>query len=387
MVNTIKSWFEDNKNRSLFYQFITILLFIYVGHFFFSNTVTNLERQKIASGWNFLTKEAGFPIGESVIDYTPADNYGKALWSGFLNTVKVAIIGNFLAVTLGTLIGIARLSRNWLVSRISLCYIETLRNIPLLLQLFFWYTFITDILPIVRNAFKPLPNVFLSNRGLVIPLPKPDPAFELVGWGFLLAFILILVFWKIARKHQDKTGRSLPFFQISLGIFIIIPVLAWIIGGSPTAMDIPKQGRFNFSGGYTVSPEFMSLVLGLVLYTAAFIAEVVRAGILSVKKGQTEAAESLGLKPHQVLRLVILPQALRVIVPPLTSQLLNLTKNSSLAVAIGYPDFVSVSNTTLNQTGQAVECIFLIIVLYLSTSLLTSVFMNWYNKNIALVER
>ena len=326
MINTVKKWFDDNKNRSLFYQFITILLFIYIGHFFFSNTVTNLEKQKIASGWGFLTKEAGFPIGESVIEYKPADNYGKALSAGFFNTVKVAIIGNFLAVTLGTLIGIARLSRNWLVSRISLCYIESLRNIPLLLQLFFWYTFITDILPIVRNAFKPLPNVFLSNRGLVIPLPKSDPAFELVGWGFFLALILILIFWKMARKHQDKTGRSLPFIKISLCIFIMIPLLGWLIGGAPTAMDIPKQGRFNFSGGYTVSPEFMSLVLGLVLYTAAFIAEVVRAGILSVKKGQTEAAESLGLKPHQVLRLVILPQALRVIVPPLTSQLLNLTK-------------------------------------------------------------
>ena len=387
MINTIKRWFDNNKNRSLFFQFITILIFIYIGHFFLSNTVTNLEKQKIASGWGFLTKEAGFPIGESVIKYEPSDNYGKALLAGCFNTIKVALIGNFFAVLLGTLIGIARLSRNWLVSRVSLCYIEGFRNIPLLLQLFFWYTLITNSLPIVKNALQPLPNFFLSNRGLVMPLPKPDPAFELVGWGFLLSFILLLIFWKISRGHQDKTGRSLPFFKIGLSIIIIIPILAWIIGGAPTELDIPKQGRFNFSGGYTVSPEFLSLVLGLVLYTSAFIAEVVRAGILSVKKGQTEAAESLGLKPNQVLRLIILPQALRVIVPPLTSQLLNLTKNSSLAVAIGYPDFVSVSNTTLNQTGQAVECIFLIIVLYLSTSFLTSVFMNWYNKNIALVER
>ena len=220
--------------------------------------------------------------------------------------IKVALIGNFFAVILGTIIGIARLSRNWLVSRLSLCYIEGLRNIPLLLQLFFWYTLITDILPVVRNALKPLPNVFLSNRGLVIPIPKADPAFELVWWAFLASLVIFLIFFKMAKKHQDKTGRSLPLFKISLCIFIGLPVLAWLVGGAPMALDIPKQGRFNFSGGYTVSPELMSLLLGLVLYTAAFIAEVVRAGILSVKKGQTEAAKSLGLKPNQVLRFVVL---------------------------------------------------------------------------------
>jgi general L-amino acid transport system permease protein len=387
MVAAFKNWIDDKNKRSLIYQLVTLIIVVYLGMFFFSNTVHNLQKQKIASGWDFLTQEAGFPIGEGVVEYSPADSYRHALWVGFLNTIKVALIGNVLAVILGTLIGVARLSKNWLVSRLSLCYIESLRNVPLLLQLFFWYTVITDILPIVRKALKPFPGVFLSNRGFVFPIPKSDPVFETMGWAFLVGFLLIFLVLHFGKKYQDKTGRSLPVVRISLGLLVGLPFLIWLIGGSPTALDIPKQGRFNFSGGYTLSPEIMALLLGLVLYTGAFIAEVVRAGILSVKKGQTEAAMSLGLKPHQVLRLVTFPQALRVIVPPLTSQILNLTKNSSLAVAIGYPDFVSVNNTTLNQTGQAVECIFLIIVLYLSTSLITSVFMNWYNKNIALVER
>ena len=387
MAEVFKGWFYKKKNRSIIFQVIVFLLVVYLGAFFFNNAAYNLKKQGIAYGFDFLTQEAGFPIGESVIDYSPADNYGHALWTGLLNTLKVALIGNILAAFLGTFIGIARLSKNWLVSRLSLFYIESLRNIPLLLQLFFWYFVIADILPIVREALHPLPGVFLSNRGLVLPILKPDPIFAVMAWGLLAAIVLIVLVLHFGKKYQDKTGRSIPVVKISVALFIGLPLAIWFIGGAPTALELPKPGRFNISGGYTLSPEIMALLLGLVLYTAAFIAEVVRAGILSVKKGQTEAAMSLGLKPRHVLRLVILPQALRVIVPPLTSQLLNLTKNSSLAVAIGYPDFVSVSNTTLNQTGQAIECIFLIIVVYLTTSLLTSLFMNWYNKNIALVER
>jgi general L-amino acid transport system permease protein len=346
-----------------------------------------VERQSIATGFGFLEKEASFEIGESLISYSAADSYARALWVGVLNTLKVSFIGIVLTVLLGTFIGIARLSTNWLVSRLAAVYIEVLQDIPVLLQLFFWYAFFYEMLPSPRQALNPVSGVFLSNRGLMMAVPAEHPAWGYMGWALLLACGLVWLLRRWARQRQARTGRGFPVLWAGLGLIVGLPLLTWALGGAPTEMDVPHLAGFNFKGGIAISPEFAALLFGLVLYTAAFVAEIVRAGIQSVSKGQTEAANSLGLRPGLVLNLVVLPQALRVIIPPLTSQMLNLTKNSSLAVAIGYPDFVSVANTTINQTGQAIEGVAMIMIVYLGFSLLTSAFMNWYNKKIALVER
>ncbi len=306
---------------------------------------------------------------------------------GVLNTLKVAFIGIILTTILGTIVGIARLSSNWLISKIAGVYIEVLQNIPVLLQLFFFYSLFSEILPGPRQALNPMDGVFLCNRGFYYSIPADHPVFFYMGLSFILAIILSYFIRRKSKKLQDQTGKTLPVIRISALILFLLPFLTWLIGGAPTELDVPKLAGFNIEGGSNFSPEFGALLSGLVIYTSAFVAEVVRAGIQSVSSGQTEAAESLGLKQGMILNLIILPQALRVIIPPLTSQLLNLTKNSSLAVAIGYPDFVFVANTTINQTGQAIEGVAMIMVVYLSFSLLTSVFMNWYNKKMALVER
>jgi len=292
-----------------------------------------------------------------------------------------------LTVVLGTFMGIARLSTNWLVAKLSAVYIEVMQDIPILLQLFFWYSFFYDILPAPRDAIEPMPGVFMSNRGFVFAVPEWHPAYGYAILAFAAACIAVYFIHRWARIRQEKTGRIFPVVSVSLGIMIGMPLVTWLMAGAPHRMSVPELVGFNFQGGLNASPEFGALLLGLVLYTAAFVAEIVRAGIQAIGKGQTEAAMAIGLKPGQILNLVILPQALRVIIPPLTSQMLNLTKNSSLAVAIGFPDFVSVASTTMNQTGQAIEGISLIMVVYLCFSLLTSLFMNWYNKKMALVER
>ena len=379
-------WYDPHK-RSILYQFGVLAMVGLLGYYLVSNTLTNLERQSIATGFGFLEKEASFEIGESVIPYSAADNYARALLVGVLNTLLVSFIGIILTVILGTFIGILRLSSNWLVSRLAAVYIEVLQDIPVLLQLFFWYALFYEILPSPRQALSPISGVFMSNRGLVIAIPEYAPAHVYMAIAFLAGCLIVYFLRRWARKRQAKTGMSFPVFRTSVGILLALPLLAWLAGGAPTAMSVPELKGFNFQGGQNISPEFSALLLGLVLYTAAFVAEVVRAGIQAVSKGQREAAMSIGLKPAQVLNLVILPQALRVIIPPLTSQMLNLTKNSSLAVAIGYPDFVSVSGTAINQTGQAIEGVAMIMIVYLCFSLSTSAFMNWYNKRVALVER
>ncbi|MEE4355474.1 MAG: amino acid ABC transporter permease [Desulfococcaceae bacterium] len=380
-------FWQDPDKRALVYQAIALLLVLLTGYYLFSNTMTNLERQNIATGFSFMGKEAGFEIGESLISYSAAHTYARALLVGVLNTLKVSFIGIILTVVLGTLIGVARLSANWLASRLAAIYIELFQDIPVLLQLFFWYSVFNDILPHPRQALKPFTGLFLCNRGLIFAVPESHAAFQWMLWTFPAACALVFFLRKWAKKRQDKTGKIFPLIRVSLCILIAVPLLTWLAGGAPTKMDIPRLQGFNFSGGMSFSPEFAALLLGLVLYTAAFVAEIVRAGIQSVSHGQTEAAMSLGLKPALILNLVILPQALRVIIPPLTSQMLNLTKNSSLAVAIGFPDFVSVANTSINQTGQAIEGIALIMAVYLILSLTTSLFMNWYNKKAKLVER
>jgi general L-amino acid transport system permease protein len=379
-------WYDPGK-RSLVYQVVTLGLVALLGYYLISNTMANLARQSIATGFKFLEKEASFEIGEKLITYSAANTYARALMVGALNTLYVGVIGVTLTVILGTVIGIARLSSNWLVSRIAAAYTEIFQDIPVLLQLFFWYAFFYQMLPSPRNALNPVKGVFLCNRGLFFTVPAAHPAHTYMAAGFLVALVLIFLLKRWARQRQDKTGKAFPVFKSAVGLAFGIPLIVWWIAGAPTQMSVPALKGFNFRGGMSVSPEFTALLLGLVLYTAAFVAEVVRAGIQSVSKGQTEAAMALGLRPAHVLNLVILPQALRVIIPPLTSQMLNLVKNSSLAVAIGYPDFVSVAGTTINQTGQAIEGVMLIMAVYLIFSLSTSAFMNWYNKRMKLVER
>ncbi|MFT5698453.1 MAG: general L-amino acid transport system permease protein [Desulforhopalus sp.] len=380
-------FFRDPSKLAIFYQILSVLGVALLSYYLISNTLANLERQSISTGFGFFEKEAAFEIGESLIEYSAADSYGRALAVGFLNTLFVSLIGIFLTVILGTFVGIARLSSNWLVSKLSAAYIEFFQDIPILLQLFFWYAFFYEILPSPRQALNPLGGVFLCNRGLIFGVPQWHDAFLYGGFAFIVGLVIVFFMKKWAAKRQAATGLIFPTVKASFAILLGLPLLVWFVSGAPTEMSIPALKGFNFKGGVTISPEFTALLLGLVLYTAAFVAEVVRAGIQSVSKGQKEAAMSIGLKPGQVLNLVILPQALRVIVPPLTSQLLNLTKNSSLAVAIGFPDFVSVAGTTINQTGQAIEGVALIMIVYLIFSLSTSAYMNWYNKKIAIVER
>jgi general L-amino acid transport system permease protein len=377
----------DPKKRGIFFQILTLLLVGLVAYYLVSNTVINLRKQGIATGFGFLQKEASFEIGESLIPYSAASTYARALLVGALNTIKVAFVGIILTILLGTVIGVSRLSSNWLVSKLASIYIEVMQDIPILLQLFFWYAIFYETLPSVREAICPGAGIYLCNRGVAFTIPEAHPAHKWMFLALVIGCVASYVLRRWAQKRQERTGVYFPVFRVSMGLILGLPLIIWLAFGAPMKLNAPKLVGFNFVGGVTVSPEFMAVLLGLVLYTSAFVAEVVRAGIQSVSRGQREAAMSIGLRPTLVLNLVILPQALRVIVPPLTSQMLNLTKNSSLAVAIGYPDFVSVANTTMNQTGQSVEGVALIMAVYLTFSLSTSAFMNWYNKRVALVER
>ena len=382
----IPFWHDPTK-RAIIYQIAVLGMVGVVAYYLFTNTLANLERQNIATGFGFFSKEASFEIGESPIPYSAADTYARALLVGVLNTLKVSFIGIILTTILGTFIGIARLSANWLVAKLAAIYIEVMQDIPVLLHLFFWYVVFYEVFPPPRQALNLFTGAYLCNRGLIVAVPEAHPAHAYMALAFVAGCVVVWLLRRWAIRRQEKTGRPFPVFLVSLTILLVLPLATWLLGGAPLKMNVPTLRGFNFQGGITLSPEFAALLLGLVLYTAAFVAEIVRAGIQAISRGQVEAAMSIGLKRGQVLRLVILPQALRVIIPPLTSQMLNVTKNSSLAVAIGFPDFVSVANTTINQTGQAIEGIALIMVVYLFFSLTTSAFMNWYNKRTALVER
>lgn len=378
---------RNQRFRLVLYQAAALLLVIAIGSFLVSNTLANLEERSIRTGFGFLNREAGFRIGESVIAYDASSTYGRAYIVGVLNTLRVSLLGIVLATIIGVLVGMARLSRNWLVVRLASLYVETVRNVPLLLQLFFWYTVITGLLPSVREAVQFLPGVFLSKSGLMFPLPSPHPGHPYVAAAFGVGCVLAWGYRVWTRRRQERTGQVPKLLLPSLGMIIAPPVLAWLASGAPTALDVPEFSRFTFRGGSSITPEFLSLLAGLVLYTAAFIAENVRGGIQAVPRGQTEAAAALGLRRGTALRLVVLPQALRIVIPPTTSQYLNLAKNSSLAVAIGYPDLVAVTNTSLNQNGQAIECISIMMGVYLTISLSISVAMNVYDRYVALVER
>ncbi|MCR9240948.1 MAG: amino acid ABC transporter permease [Rhodobiaceae bacterium] len=352
------------------------------------NTITNLQRQNIASGFGFLENPAGFGVALTLVDYTEQSSYGRALLVGFLNTLLVAVIGIFVATILGFTLGIARLSSNWLVAKIATVYIEVVRNVPLLLQLFFWYFAVLRALPLPRESLSLLELAFLNNRGIYVPALLLEGNGLILGLSVLVGIVSAWLIGRHAKRKRLETGEIVKGIAFAPLLVFVLPVLAFLALGMGLKAEVPSLQGFGFKGGWSLIPEFVSLLLALSFYTAAFIAENVRSGILAVSKGQTEAARALGLKPTPILRLVVIPQALRVIIPPLTSQYLNLTKNSSLAVAIAYPDLVSVfSGTVLNQTGQAVEVIAITMTIYLSLSLFTSLVMNWYNRHMALVER
>ena len=383
----ISSLWRDVKKRSYLLQFLVLLLLVGSAYLLIKQASTSLREKNIASGFSFLNQEAAFEIGESIIEYTAESKFYRAFLVGLLNTLLVALLGNMLAVFWGLVVGISRLSQNWVLAKLAKMYVNTIRNVPLLLQLFFWYTLITEFLPSIKQALNPLPHIYISQRGMFLPLPEFTEVHFFMFLSLLVGMVAVFFVFRWQKRRQSITGKIFPIFRVSAALLFFPPFLIWLLGGMPTQLDVPVLAGFNFSGGFGLSPEFAALVLGLVLYTGAFNAEIVRAGIESVKKGQKEAATSLGLTRMKVLRLVVLPQAVRVIIPPMTSQMLNLTKNSSLAVAVGYPDLVNVANTSLNQTGQAIECIVLILFVYLSFSLMTSAFMNWYNHATRLVTR
>jgi general L-amino acid transport system permease protein len=378
---------RDARLRGIALQIVFVGAIVAVIGFLAYNTVVNLRRSSIGSGFGFLDREAAFGIGESLIAYSPADTYARAFLVGLTNTLYVSAIGIVLATIVGTVMGLARLSSNWLVRKLAQVYVETFRNVPLALQLLFWWGLLRQVAPGPREAWQLLPGVLVSNRGIMFPVPLENPAHL---WMLIALVVGAVATWLVsrwARARQARTGQQFPTGWIGLALMLGLPLIVFLAAGAPVKLDWPVLRGFNFAGGAGVSPEFAALLIGLVIYTGSFIAEIVRAGILAVSWGQSEAAMALGLRPGQRMQLIVLPQALRVIVPPMTSEYLSLTKNSSLAVIIGYPDLVSIANTTMNQTGQAVEGIAMIMAVYLVISLLISLVMNLYNRAVALVER
>ncbi|MEO1651206.1 MAG: ABC transporter permease subunit [Pseudomonadota bacterium] len=392
-----RQWsFYDKEVQGVIWQVVILGLVFGIGYWLYANMIFNLEKRNIQTGFEFLDREAGFAIGETLVAYSPSSSYFRAFLVGLLNTLLVSAIGIVLATVLGVFIGIASLSKNWLVRQLTGVYIHVLRNIPVLLQLIFWWLFLLN--DRFTQSASPRSNeggtveslfgtLYITNSGVFYPAPTDWRFWPAIFGGLAVALIAGWAAGQMSKRKQAETGQTLPVGLITVGLAIALPIVGWLMIGAPWSWDVPAANRFRLSGGANLSPEFLALLLGLAVYTSAFIAQIVRAGILAVPKGQTEAARAIGLKEGVIMRQVILPQALRVIIPPTTSQYLNLTKNSSLAVAIGYPDLVNIGNTTLNQTGQAPEAILIMMLVYLTLSLLTSLFMNIYNASIQLVER
>ncbi|MDG2417331.1 MAG: amino acid ABC transporter permease [Pelagibacterales bacterium] len=378
-------------NRSvqgIFYQIVTLVLVILAVLYIVDNTASNMIARGLASGFHFLGVESGFDIGMTLIDYSPTSTYFDSFIVGLLNTLLVAGLGISIATIVGFTVGIARLSSNWLIAKLAESYIEILRNIPLLLQIFFWYFAVLRALPKPKQSLELADSFFLNNRGLFIPDPVFGEGGTLILYSFIAAILISIGIAIWSKQRQNKTGKTFPVFYSSIGLLISFIFLSMLATGFPVTFDYPELKGFNFKGGIKLIPELVALTFALSMYTASFIAEVVRAGIQAVSLGQTEAARSLGLNPNQILRLVIIPQALRVIVPPLTNQYLNLTKNSSLAAAIAYPDLVLVfAGTALMQTGQAIEIIGMVMGVYLFLSLMTSIIMNLFNRFMRVAER
>ena len=381
-----QNWSLNSRaTRGLIFQAIAIALIAAGLWFLAHNTQENMRVRGIQSGFDFLGMSAGFDIGESLVAYDPSQSYGKAIWVGVLNTLKVAIVGIVLTTIVGVAVGVGRFSRNALVRGLCYGYVELFRNVPILLQLLMWYLFFLEILPPSNEAWNSAGLFFLSKAGLSFPVPTTGLGHVLTGavLGLIAGW-----FWRQrVHKRFELTGQDGDRFWTPLALVVVLALVGWLVAGMPREWNIPQQLAFMVDGGASASAEFLALLIGLVIYTAAFVAEVVRGGIQSVSRGQDEAASALGLNQRQKMKLVILPQAMRVIIPPLTNQYLNLTKNSSLAVVVGYPDVVSIANTTINQSGRAVECIAIIMLVYLSTSLTTSLVMNWYNRRMAIKER
>ena len=379
---------SDPKVRAWLFQIITVVAVVSLGWFMFDNVQTNLEHRGITSGFGFLERSAGFGIAQHLIDYTESDSYARVFVIGLLNTLLVSFIGIFLATILGFIIGVARLSPNWMINKLATVYVEVFRNIPPLLQILFWYTAVFLTLPGPRQAHGFFDMFFVSSRGLNMPSAIPAEGAWPFAISIVLAIVAVVLMARWANKRFEATGEPFHKFWVGLALLLVIPGLCMLVFGAPVHWQMPELRGFNFVGGWVLIPELVSLTLALTVYTAAFIAEIVRSGIKSVSHGQTEAARSLGLRPGPTLRKVIIPQDLRVIIPPLTSQYLNLVKNSSLAAAIGYPEMVSLfAGTVLNQTGQAIEVIAITMSVYLAISISISMLMNWYNKRIALIER
>ncbi len=382
------SIWNDPKIRSVFFQVILIAVLGFLVIEIVLNTISNLQKLNKDLGFDFLSKSAGFDIIQTLIPYTSSSSYGTALKVGLLNTILVSVLGIIAATIIGFVVGIMRLSKNWVVSRIAAVYIEFFRNIPLLLQIFVWYTLVViQTLPAPKQALNPFGVFFLSNRGFMMPRPIFGEGAWMVLAGFVLAVIGVWLLARWAKQRLFATGQPFPVFWTSIALLIGLPWVGLVLGGFPITFEVPSKTAFSFSGGMAVIPELMALFLALSVYTATYIAEAVRAGVQAVSHGQTEAANALGLRSGTTLRLVVVPQALRVIIPPLASTYLSLTKNSSLAVAIGYPDLVATGGTVLNQTGKAIEIVTIWMVVYLALSLFTSLLMNWFNSRMKLVER
>jgi general L-amino acid transport system permease protein len=380
------SW-RSKQARALVYQVLAVSLIVFLVWLLVSNTMSNMKTRGIQSGFDFLFQPAGFDIGEGWLNYDSIDPYWKAFLVGLVNTLRVAVVGIVLTSVLGTLLGVGRFSRNALIRGLCYGYIEMFRNIPVLLQLLMWYLLFTEYLPAIDQALHIGSLVYISKNGLSYPFPVWHLGQTLAVLGMAAGGVAGFVYARRARRHFDQTGHARPVLWVVLALVVAGAILGWLAGGAPSEWNLPKLTETQVEGGGALSPEYLAVLLGLVLYTSAFVAEVVRAGIASVSLGQHEASASLGLSRGHSMRLVVLPQALRVIIPPLTNQYLNLTKNSSLAVAVGYPDLVSIANTSLNQTGRAVECIAIIMLIYLTTSLATSALMNWFNSRAAIKER
>lgn len=382
-----KKWsWRSQAFRGLVYQLIAVVVIGLSVWFLAHNTLTNMAARGIQSGFDFLTQTAGFSIGESLYPFDSSENYLAAFLIGITNTLRVALLGIILTTIIGTAVGVGRFSRNALVRGVCVVYVEFFRNVPILLQLLMWYLLMTEMLPAAYEAWQFGP-FFLSKNGFKFPIPVWSAGQAWAGVGLVAGVCMAWFYRKRSILKFEETGVARSLFWAPVTIAILGSLLGWALGGAPTLMDFPIRGDFSIENGGSLTPEFMAVLLGLTVYTAAYVAEVVRAGIQSVAAGQNEAAAALGLNRNQTMQLVMLPQALRVIIPPMTNQFLNLTKNSSLAVAVGYPDVVSIANTALNQTGRAVECISIVMLVYLSTSLATSLFMGWYNKRSAIQER
>jgi general L-amino acid transport system permease protein len=380
-------WYNDPFWRGIGYQAAAAILLVSAISWMWLNTLENLKRANLSSGFGFLQSRAGFDLAQSLIEYSSDSSYFRALQVGILNTLSVAAVGIVTATILGLLVGVGRLSHNWLIRKLATVYVEAFRNIPLLVIIFFWYKGVINALPNVRDSIEMPLGMVLNNRGFYFPAPVFGEGSIWIFAALVAGIIISIVYSRWAKARQMATGQRPPVFWAVPVLILLPPIMVFFALGAPLTFDVPVAGKFNISGGSIVGPEFMSLYLALSCYTAAFIAEIVRAGIRGVPKGQTEAAYALGVQPGRTTRLVVLPQALRIIIPPMTSQYLNLTKNSSLAVAIGYADLVAVGGTILNQTGRAIEVVAIWLLVYVSISLVTSLFMNWFNRKMALVER